>query len=155
MTHDPLFQRAIRSLCQSLAAEQIAISDAELLARFRDHRDAGAFEEIVRRHGPGVLSASRKVLSDDADVEDVFQAAFLVLLRDARAIRKGQSVGAWLYGVAHRLALKARAARRRRTQIESRGSMRGRLPAGPLVAGRRVPYCMRNWIGCPISTGIR
>ena len=66
----------------------------------------------MRRHGPGVLSASRRILSIDADVEDVFQAAFVILMRNARSIRKGQAVGAWLYGVAHRLALRTRAARR-------------------------------------------
>src|SRR5205814_3712339 len=79
-----------------------------------------AFETLVRRHGPGVISACRKVLADDADVEDAFQAAFLILLRDGRSIRKGASVGSWLYGVAHRVSLKARSARRRRVQVESR-----------------------------------
>ena len=55
------------------------------------------------------MSACRKVLTDDADVEDAFQAAFLILLRDGHSIRKDAAVGSWLYGVAHRVALKARA----------------------------------------------
>src|SRR5262245_18579449 len=110
MSRDPLLPRAVRSLRQTLAIHRLTTPDAELLDQFRQDRDPETFEAIVRRHGPGVLSASRKVLSNDADVEDVFQAAFVILLREARSIRKGQSVGAWLYGVAHRLALKARAA---------------------------------------------
>src|SRR5258708_1429099 len=36
------------------------------------------------------------------------QATFLVLVRKARAIRKRESVGSWLFKVAHRVALAAR-----------------------------------------------
>jgi RNA polymerase sigma factor (sigma-70 family) len=119
MTSEPL-TRFVGRLRQTLDVDGPAAPDAELLRRFRDARDPAAFEAIVRRHGPGVLSACRKVLSDEADVEDAFQAAFVILLRDARSIRKGNAVGSWLYGVAHRVALKARANRRRRAEVEGR-----------------------------------
>jgi RNA polymerase sigma factor (sigma-70 family) len=118
MTREPL-SRFVGRLRQTLDVDGPAAQDEELLRRFRDTRDPAAFEAIVRRHGPGVLSACRKVLADEADVEDAFQAAFVILLRDARSIRKGSAVGSWLYGVAHRVALKARAARRRRAQVEA------------------------------------
>jgi len=125
MTRDtPSLPRALHRLREALALDQPPIADADLLRQFRESRDPAAFESLVRRHGPGVMSACRKVLSDDADVEDAFQAAFLILLRDGRSIRKGASVGSWLYGVAHRVALKARAARRRRTHVESRAPAR-------------------------------
>src|SRR5262245_36689719 len=119
MTSEPLTQ-FVRRLRQTLDVDGPAPPDAEMLRRFRESRDPAAFEAIVRRHGPGVLSACRKVLSEEADVEDAFQAAFVILLRDARSIRKGHAVGGWLYGVAHRVALKARASRRRRADVESR-----------------------------------
>jgi RNA polymerase sigma factor (sigma-70 family) len=127
MTHSPL-PRAVQRLRLALAADE-ATPDAELLRRYRDHRDSSAFEALIRRHGPGVLSACRRVLSDPADVEDAFQAAFLVFLRDAQSVRRGQAVGAWLYGVAHRVALRARAARRRRGEVEAGAT--GREPDPP------------------------
>jgi RNA polymerase sigma factor (sigma-70 family) len=91
-----------------------------LLDRFHRGGDADAFEAIVRRHGPRVLSAARHVLGHSPDADDVFQAAFLALAREAGRIRRRPALGGWLYSVAHRLALLARAAAARRARIESR-----------------------------------
>jgi RNA polymerase sigma-70 factor (ECF subfamily) len=90
-------------------------SDAHLLDCFLARRDETAFEALVRRHGPMVLGVCRRVLRDDNDAEDAFQAAFLVLVRKAGSIRPRGLVGHWLYGVAYRTALEARGilARRR------------------------------------------
>ena len=119
MTGRPL-SRLIARLQQTAAADGYPAADTDLLRRFLRDRDPAAFEALVRRHGPAVLSACRKVLTDPADVEDAFQAAFLVLLRDAKGIRRETAVGSWLYGVAHRVALRVRSARRRRDTVESR-----------------------------------
>src|SRR5437764_907891 len=102
----------LRQVAETLRLDDL--SDADLLDSCRSGVDAAAFEVIVRRHGERVLSAGRKVLADAADIEDVFQATFLVLLRQAHTIRRGQALGGWLYGVAHRLALRARCRTARR-----------------------------------------
>ena len=83
------------------------LSDADLLERFRTQREEAAFTLLVQRHGPTVLAVCRRILDDVHAAEDVFQAAFLVLVRNAEKIRKHESLAAWLHGVAARLARKA------------------------------------------------
>jgi RNA polymerase sigma factor (sigma-70 family) len=87
------------------------LTDGELLECYIRHRDETAFADLVRRHGPMVLGVCRRVLGQDADAEDAFQATFLVLVRKARAVRPRGLVGNWLYGVAHNTARKAKAMR--------------------------------------------
>jgi len=93
-------------------------SDGDLLDRFvvrEDETRSAAFEVLVDRHGPMVLDVCRNVLRDDHEAEDAFQATFLILARHARSIRQRGSVGSWLFGVATRVASRAKldAARRR------------------------------------------
>lgn len=82
-------------------------SDADLLVRFVARRDEGAFEELVRRHGPAVLRICRRLVGPGS-ADDAFQAVFLVLACRARAVRKSASVGSWLIGVAGRVARQMR-----------------------------------------------
>jgi len=84
------------------------LGDDELLQRFLAERDAGAFEALVSAHGPMVLAICRRMLRDPRDVEDAFQATFLVLVRKAPTIREGDLLSSWLYGVAYRVAIRAR-----------------------------------------------
>ncbi len=84
------------------------LSDSQLLERFTQRRDESAFAALLRRHGPMVLGVCRGVLRQLHDVEDAFQATFLILSQKAASIRRTESVGAWLHGVAYKVALKAR-----------------------------------------------
>ena len=94
------------------------LSDGQLLGRFLAGRDEAAFAALVRRHGPMVLGVCRRVLRDSHDAEDAFQATFLVLARKAAALGQREAVGSWLYTVAFRAALEARAALSRRRARE-------------------------------------
>src|SRR5262249_18350281 len=98
--------RHIRTLAEPPPADH---SDGELLRRFTDGREEGAFAALVRRHGPLVLAVCRRLLQHEQDAEDAFQATFLVLARKAASVRREQSLAGWLYGVARRTALHARA----------------------------------------------
>jgi serpin B len=96
------------------------VSDSALIERFVQRREEAAFADLVRRHGPMVLAACRRVLKHEQDAEDAFQATFLVLARKASSIRRCSSVGGWLYRVARHVALDARGAAQRRETIAQR-----------------------------------
>jgi RNA polymerase sigma factor (sigma-70 family) len=89
-----------------------ALDDGQLLGQYVRGNDADAFAALVRRHGPMVLRVCLGTLRDRQAAEDAFQATFLTLASRAASVRKPESVGCWLHGVARRLALKARAAAR-------------------------------------------
>src|SRR4051812_23354837 len=78
-----------------------SVNDAQLMAAFLTRRDEAAFSELVRRHGPMVLSACRRVLGCAADAEDAFQATFLVLVRHGPRLKPRVGLANWLYGVAY------------------------------------------------------
>lgn len=104
------------ALLRRVAAET---SDRELLARFGAARDGDAFAELVRRYGPAVFGVCMRVTRQRQDAEDAFQAVFVILARRADAIQKPELLGNWLYGVAVRVARKARRSAGRRRVRET------------------------------------
>src|SRR5262245_20608853 len=115
-----------------------ALPDSELLGRFLASRDEGAFEALVRRHGPLVLGVCKRLLRQRQDAEDAFQAAFLVLARRAASIHSRQSLGSWLYGVAYRVATKARTRAASRVRHELHASAPAEADALAEVSGREL-----------------
>src|SRR5713101_7789436 len=99
----------LRYICTILDTQAAkSLTDGQLLERFVERRDESAFSVLMQRHGRLVWSVCRNILHPEQDAEDAFQATFLVLARRAESIRKGESVGSWLYGVDHRVAMKAK-----------------------------------------------
>jgi len=96
------------------AGTDSGLSDAQLLDQFAAHRDERAFDALLARHGPLVWSVCRSILSDPHDVEDAFQATFLILVRKTHTLWIGDSLCSWLYRVSYRVAQEARAQRDRR-----------------------------------------
>jgi RNA polymerase sigma factor (sigma-70 family) len=114
-------------------------SDRELLERFANRRDASAeaaFESLVRRHGPMVLRVCRNALADPNDAHDAFQATFLMLVRRYVAIRHLESLGGWLFGVACRVAARARVETARRRAVERRAASHLLEAIDPAADGR-------------------
>ena len=107
-------------------------TDRQLIGRFLAREgDAAesAFATLVDRHGPMVLGVCRRILSDPHDIQDAFQATFLVLVKKAGSVRVDDSLGRWLYGVSVRVARRSRAVRGRRKSREEPVSEE--LPAAP------------------------
>ena len=107
------------------------LSEGQLLRQFAAG-DEAAFEALVTRHGPMVLGVCRRLLYDPRDVEDAFQATFLVLLRKAGALRDAEALSPWLHGVAYRVAARIRT---RRRPAPGRGIARA---PGPRPSSRRM-----------------
>jgi RNA polymerase sigma factor (sigma-70 family) len=95
------------------------VTDGELLVRFVARQDEAAFELLLWRHGTMVLHVCRDITRDPHAAEDAYQATFLALIRKAASIRVGESLGAWLYQVAYRVALKARGQIAKRNERET------------------------------------
>jgi RNA polymerase sigma factor (sigma-70 family) len=100
----------IRHLRSVLRAEgDGGLRDADLVERYTTLRDEAAFEVLLWRHGPMVIRVCQRLLGNEEDIEDAFQATFLTLARKASSLTKRESIGSWLYKVAYRIALDARA----------------------------------------------
>ena len=97
------------------------LTDGQLLERFTARSDEVAelaFAALVERHGPMVLRVCRSVLRDPHDVEDAFQATFLVFVSRAGSLWVRDSLGPWLHQVAHRVAAFSRSSTSRRRRHE-------------------------------------
>src|SRR6516165_5933542 len=101
-----------------LRRDGAGLTDGQLLADYLSRREEAALAALVRRHGPMVWGVCRRVLRNDHDAEDAFQATFLVLVRKAASIASPEFLANWLYGVAHQTALKARATTAKRRARE-------------------------------------
>jgi len=108
--------RALQDLERLFHRGTVPSSDRALLDAFVTEGSEAAFEALVDRHGPMVRGVCRRLLSNPHDADDAFQATFLVLARKGARIRDPDRLGPWLYGVALRVAAKARARAARRRE---------------------------------------
>jgi RNA polymerase sigma factor (sigma-70 family) len=96
-------------------------TDSQLVQGFlrgTDESAEAAFAAIVERHAPIVRRVCFAVIGNLHDAQDAAQAVFLILARKARSIRKPESLGPWLHGVALRVARRARSQAARRNAAE-------------------------------------
>jgi RNA polymerase sigma factor (sigma-70 family) len=138
MTAKP-FGPVLRHLRRLAAPAAEPASDRTLLERFTARHDEAAFSELVRRHGPLVQGVCRRLLGDIHAAEDAFQATFLLLATRAGSLRRPESVGCWLHGVARRVALRARVRADRLRRRERRADVKAvARPAAAELSWREV-----------------
>jgi RNA polymerase sigma factor (sigma-70 family) len=119
-----------RRLTCGMAAEMLVDhSDPQLVTRALSGHDEAAFQAIVHRHGAMVYRVCWRVLQHPQDTEDAFQATFLILAQKLHTVRKHASLASWLHGVAHRVALKAKAQSAARRCREHQAALPDTLPA--------------------------
>jgi RNA polymerase sigma factor (sigma-70 family) len=101
------------------------IDDWELLDRFADSRDEAAFQELVGRYLNQVVGSARRALNGAAqgDAEDVVQAVFLLLARNARRIPRRGALAGWLFHTTRFCCANARKMRQRRRTHEREAGM--------------------------------
>ncbi len=107
------------------------LTDAQLLEKTIGRRDEvaeTAFAAIVERHGGTVRRVCLDVLGDLHEADDASQAAFLVLARKGGSIRKPESLGPWLHGVALRVSKKAKTMAIRRKLAEKAATLADPAP---------------------------
>src|ERR1700683_4169929 len=99
----------VQRLRKTVQRHGFGSTDGQLLDSFVHQKDEAALAALVRRHGPMVWGVCRRLLRSHHDAEDAFQATFLVLVRKAATLPNRETVGNWLYGVAHQTAVRMRA----------------------------------------------
>ncbi len=130
---------SIRQLRRTLAGQQPnQDTDEQLLHAFVIQHDDSAFAALMRRHGPMVLRLCRRVLGHEQDAEDAFQATFLVLARNATALRNKSSLASWLHGTAYRTAMKAKQTAVRRRKYEGQAPSRPSTDPADELSWREV-----------------
>src|SRR5215475_515676 len=119
----------LRRLTRGMVAETLVDEpDGRLVEQFLARRDEAVFTALVRRHEPMVFRVCWRVLQQEQDTEDAFQATFLVLAQQLRTVRRHSSLASWLHGIAHRVALKARARAATRRRHEQKAGAAKVLP---------------------------
>lgn len=102
------------------------LKDEELLARFFQTNDEGAFSVLVSRYGSLVYGVCKRVLGNATDADDAFQATFLVLVKKGANLQQPGRLANWLYGVAIRTARNVKSKRAQRSRVEREA---GAMPA--------------------------
>ncbi len=104
-------------------ASKVARTDPQLLQQFvsgTSETAEAAFAALLERYTPIVHRVCIDVLGCSHEAQDAAQAVFLVLARKARSIRKPESLGPWMHGVAVRVARRAKSEAARRRAAERR-----------------------------------
>ena len=120
--------RCAVSLLGGCNASAMTTENSELLRRYVADRSESAFASLVERHLDLVYSAAlRQVSGDTQAAQDVTQAVFCDLARQAPRLTRHPSLTGWLYTSTRYLAAKARRTEQRRRAREQQAHAMNQL----------------------------
>lgn len=93
--------------------------DDALLTVRAGEGDAGAFEVLVRRHGPVLLRLAERLLGNRSDAEDAVQDAFVDAWRRLPEFRGDSAFLTWMYRIVTNRCLNQLRARRPSTDLDA------------------------------------
>lgn len=102
------FWRMTRGRSHSIQTGSAGPDEADLLSRLQAGDDA-AYEHVVRKYGPRLLSVARRFLNHEQDAQDAVQDALLSAFRSIGRFEGKSSLATWL----HRIVVNAALARLR------------------------------------------
>ncbi|MCG8592443.1 MAG: sigma-70 family RNA polymerase sigma factor [Proteobacteria bacterium] len=124
------------------AATADAEAEAERVAALR-RGENGAFDELVRRHGPKLLAVARRILRDEELARDCVQETFLSAYRAIDRFEERSTLSTWLHRIVTNAALMKLRARRGRPEepLDGREPMYDRygFRVGPIRANALTP----------------
>ena len=92
-----------------------AVHETELVARLKAG-EQDAFEELVRSYGGRLLAVARRFVRNDADAQDIVQAAYLSAFRALPQFEGGCQLSTWLHRIVVNTALMKLRTRRRKPE---------------------------------------
>lgn len=105
-------------------------TDSQLLRAYVERRSESAFAELVRRHVDLVYSAGLRMVCDSHLAEDVTQAAFVALAKNATQLTDRPVLSSWLHRTAQNIAAQTvRSDVRRRAREQEAAAMNQLLAA--------------------------
>lgn len=120
-------------------AEADRAAEAALAARCQAG-DAGAFEEIYRRHAARVYALACRLAGSTADGEDLLQEIFLLVHRKIGSFKGEAALGTWIYRLATNCCLDFLRSRQHRER-QATGALDETVP--PMASGPRVAGALR------------
>src|SRR5215471_13856243 len=107
-------------------------TDSQLLRSFAEARSEEAFAELVHRHVDFVYSTARRMVRDSHLAEDVAQAVFVALSKNALHLADRSVLTGWLHRTTRNIAAQAvRTEARRRVREQEAAAMNELLSAQP------------------------
>ncbi|MBE0544354.1 MAG: sigma-70 family RNA polymerase sigma factor [Verrucomicrobia bacterium] len=114
-------------------------TDTQMLRAYAEHRSEPAFAELVRRHVDFVYSAARRMVCDSHLAQDVTQAVFVALARNAAQLTDRQVLSGWLHRTAQNIAAQTvRSEVRRRAREQEAAAMNELLSAEPDIVWEHI-----------------
>ena len=118
-------------------------TDSELLRAYAECSLEAAFAELVRRHVDLVYSAARRMVRDSHLAEDVTQAVFLALAKNAAHLANRPVLSGWLHRTTHNIASQTvRTDVRRRSREQFAAAMNQSGVGEPDALWKQIAPCL-------------